>query len=153
MSFGAEDHYQLLGVKVDATPEEITRAYRAAMKRTHPDRAKAGQREAAEARALELNAAYAVLSKPESRRAYDAELRVSKVQDEIMGRYVAGLGGQDPFARDLRRAMTAEEKRDRAQAERSAMSSIVWVFGGLTVLIVVALVAYAVFTAFIGRVL
>ena len=33
-----EDHYSLLGVPFTATHAEITRAYRQAMKRAHPDR-------------------------------------------------------------------------------------------------------------------
>ena len=61
-------------------------------------------------------------------------------------------GGQDPFAQNLRRAMTAEEKRDRAQAERSALSSMVWVFGGLTVLIVVVMLVMALVSAAFGSV-
>lgn len=151
MSSIGGDHYETLGVKVDATPEEITRAYRAAMKRAHPDRAKPGQREAAEERARVLNHAYAVLSKAESRRAYDGELRVARVQDEIMGRYVAGMGGVDPFAQNLRRAVTEAEKRDRAEAERSALASVVWVFGGVTALIIVGLLIYAAFAAGLAR--
>jgi curved DNA-binding protein CbpA len=152
VTVGEVDHYQLLGVKVEATPEEITRAYRAAMKRAHPDKARAGQREAAEERARALNAAYAVLSKPDSRRAYDAELRVNRVQEQIMGRYVAGMGGVDPFAQNLRRAMTEAELRDRADAERSALTSIVWVFGGMAALIVAAVLLYAIASALVGRV-
>ncbi len=63
-----ETHYQLLGIQYGAKPAEITRAYREAMKRNHPDRVHAERRAASEELAKRLNHAYAVLSKPASRK-------------------------------------------------------------------------------------
>ena len=60
-----------------------------------PDR-----RVAAEERAKELNLAYTTLSRPDSRRQYDTQLRASMVQEQIMGRYVGGFGGPDSGAAD-----------------------------------------------------
>ncbi|MGH2618890.1 MAG: J domain-containing protein, partial [Thermomicrobiales bacterium] len=57
-----EDHYSLLGVPFTATHAEITRAYRRAIKRAHPDRQRPERREAAEEFARRLNAAYTMLS-------------------------------------------------------------------------------------------
>lgn len=64
----ATDHYRLLQVRRDASPEIIAAAYRRLIKDAHPD---AGGEEA---RARWLNHAYEVLSDPASRRAYDATL-------------------------------------------------------------------------------
>lgn len=62
------DHYRLLQVRRDASPEVIAAAYRRLMKDAHPD---AGG-DASYARAL--NHAYEVLSDPAKRSAYDASL-------------------------------------------------------------------------------
>src|SRR3974377_1297901 len=64
------DPYQTLGVKKTATEEEIRKAYRKLAKEHHPD-LNPGNKEA-EARFKEISAAYALLSDPEKRRAYDA---------------------------------------------------------------------------------
>ena len=86
----APNLYKLLGVSPSATGDEITRAYRNAMKRVHPDAQQPDRRVAAEERAKQLNHAYTTLSRPDRRRQYDTELRASMVQEQIMGRYVEG---------------------------------------------------------------
>jgi curved DNA-binding protein CbpA len=63
-------HYELLGVDSDAGPEEIQRAYRLLALRHHPDVAP----DADPATMAAINGAWAVLSDPARRRAYDAGL-------------------------------------------------------------------------------
>ena len=143
--FEAADYYALLGVPPTASAAQITRAYRAAMKRAHPDRQRPEQRQAAEARARLLNQAYGTLAKPLSRQAYDQTIRARIVQDQIMSRYAGGLGapqvnGHDPFAQHLRRPPTAAQRRDQARSDRNAMISILLVFGGVTLGVIVLLV-------------
>ena len=68
------DHYAVLGVARDATPAEITHAYRMLLRRHHPDtRAddEATPTGAAEAELQRIITAYAVLRNPESRARYD----------------------------------------------------------------------------------
>jgi len=67
----SEDYYSVLGVAPAAEPSEIRSAYRALMRKFHPD-ADPGT-EAAE-RSREINAAYSVLNSLEKRGAYDAAL-------------------------------------------------------------------------------
>ena len=76
-----EDHYSLLGVPFTATHAEITRAYRRAMKRVHPDRQRPERRLASEDLARRLNAAYAILADPLKRQAYDRTIRQQVIQD------------------------------------------------------------------------
>src|SRR5262252_10324597 len=65
----AIDYYRLLGVDVDAPPEEIQAAYRRLAKAYHPD-LNAGSTLAAE-RMARLNVAKSVLLDRESRAIYD----------------------------------------------------------------------------------
>jgi curved DNA-binding protein len=63
-----KDYYKTLGVGREAGADEIKRAYRRLARRYHPDVSK--EPDAAE-RMKEVNEAYAVLSDPEKRAAYD----------------------------------------------------------------------------------
>jgi len=63
-----KDYYAALGVKREASPDEIKRAYRKLARKYHPDVSK--ERDA-EARFKEVAEAYEVLKDPERRAAYD----------------------------------------------------------------------------------
>jgi curved DNA-binding protein CbpA len=137
----AEDHYMLLGVPFTATHAEITAAYRRAMKRAHPDRHRPERRAAAEELARRLNSAYAVLSNPAKRLAYDRTIRQQVIQDQIMRRYVGGFDtfGEAGAAARARPGPTASERRERVLAERQASLTLVVVAVGLTALILASL--------------
>ena len=63
-----KDYYTIIGVKRDATQDEIKRAYRKLARKYHPDVSKEPD---AEARFKEIGEAYEVLKDPEKRAAYD----------------------------------------------------------------------------------
>lgn len=64
-----KDYYAALGVARDAPLEAVKKAYRKLARKYHPDVSKEPD---AEARMRDINEAYAVLSDPERRAAYDA---------------------------------------------------------------------------------
>lgn len=68
-------HYQILGVHQDASAHAIKLAYRRFAKIYHPDRGRAD-----DDKMQRLNEAYAVLSKPDKRKAYDESLKNAPLQ-------------------------------------------------------------------------
>ncbi len=71
------NHYELLGLAPSATPDEVRAAYRALAQIFHPNRLSQLKPEArafAQERLKAIHQAYAVLSDPAKRAAYDAEL-------------------------------------------------------------------------------
>ena len=68
MAVEYKDYYKTLGVKKEATPEEIKRAYRTLARKYHPDVSKAPD---AAKRFKEVNEANEVLSDAEKRQRYD----------------------------------------------------------------------------------
>src|SRR5947209_559529 len=73
-----EDFYQILGVKRDAKPEEIKKAYRRLARKHHPD-VNPGDK-AAEERFKQITEAHDVLSDPKKRKVYD---RFGQYSDQL----------------------------------------------------------------------
>ena len=70
------DHYHALGVEPSADADAIRKAYKKLCLKFHPDKAagnSACERDAAQARFLEVQKAYEVLSDASQRRLFDAE--------------------------------------------------------------------------------
>lgn len=65
------DHYEVLEVHPNASPEVIKRAYRVLAEKFHPDRQPPEARAWANERMQELNRAYTVLGDEQRRRSYD----------------------------------------------------------------------------------
>jgi molecular chaperone DnaJ len=68
MATSKRDYYEVLGVARSASEEEIKKAFRRLAKQYHPD---ANKEQGAEARFIEINEAYEILSDPQKRAAYD----------------------------------------------------------------------------------
>ncbi|KAK4392967.1 Chaperone protein dnaJ C76, chloroplastic [Sesamum angolense] len=75
----SKSYYELLGLCVDASPQEIKDAYRKLQKKYHPDIAGEKGHEST----LMLNKAYKVLMKDDLRKQYDAS--IGKISDNLRG--------------------------------------------------------------------
>jgi molecular chaperone DnaJ len=82
------DYYEILGVPKNASSDDLKGAFRRLARQYHPDVNKAGD---AEERFKEINEAYAVLSDPEKRVAYDRFGHAG----------VKGVGGAPDFSVDF----------------------------------------------------
>lgn len=99
--------YDTLGVREDASVDEIKRAYRRAAMRAHPDRNQ-GREAAAHDAFQEVKQAYAILSDPEQRRVYDA----------VFAQEMSKLREQEE--REARHARERAEREANAERERYA---------------------------------
>ncbi len=66
-----KDYYEILGIKKDASAEEIKKVYRQLAMRYHPDRVEEKEKKSAEERFKEISEAYGVLSDVKKRQTYD----------------------------------------------------------------------------------
>lgn len=148
------NYYEILDVPYSASRTEITRAYRHLMRYAHPDNHAAEQdRRKAEERAKMLNAAYAVLGKPDVRREYDQIFRKQAVSDAIFQRYTGNMPGQHATHRPERPPLDPELRRQQHQANRSAFFQIMLFAalcagGVIALIVVVSLAAQAFGTIF-----
>jgi curved DNA-binding protein CbpA len=95
-------HYDTLGIKSDATAQEIRTAFRKLTRQHHPDHFTGVERATAEQRFQAIAEAFNVLSRPASREDYDHELSVltigtsSAAQDpKELSRRLSLKGGEE----------------------------------------------------------
>lgn len=91
------DPYRALSLPSTATSAEIKSAYRRLALKYHPDKAGSGSVAAEQFHAI--SAAYEILGDEERRRAYDAEVRLRKLKEEL-GKGGAGGGAKERSSRD-----------------------------------------------------
>ncbi len=107
-------HYDILKVSRDAPIEVIRAAYRVLSLMHHPDR---HPEDPAAATAMGLlNQAYEVLSDPERRSVYDAQLR----EPEVRAPYMAT--SRSTVARSVRAEAEREIRRENASIDRQGLS-------------------------------
>ncbi len=88
-----KDYYAILGVKKDASQDEIQKAYRKLARKLHPDVNKAPE---AEVKFKEIGEAYEVLKDADKRQKYDQYGSAWKRAQQTGGGAPPGWGGFDP---------------------------------------------------------
>ncbi len=78
-------HYDTLGVKPEASPDEIKKAFRAKAKKCHPDHHPGDAEKESEFKSLSI--AYGVLSDPDARRHYDENGEAPPINDLLSEAY------------------------------------------------------------------
>ncbi|MFG6106145.1 J domain-containing protein [Leptolyngbyaceae cyanobacterium CCMR0082] len=92
-----KNHYELLGVKPTASPQEIRRAYRELSKLYHPDTTELSSAIATK-KFQALNEAYGTLSNPEQRLSYDSKIGYSRFYVSQAPKDIrTGSGKDSPF--------------------------------------------------------
>jgi molecular chaperone DnaJ len=89
-----EDFYKILGVKRDAKPEEIKKAYRRLARKYHPD-VNPGDK-ASEDRFKQMSEAFDILSDPKKRKVYD---RFGEYSDNLANAAASGAGPGSAYTR------------------------------------------------------
>ncbi|HUP48621.1 MAG TPA: J domain-containing protein [Thermoanaerobaculia bacterium] len=113
-----KDYYDILGVKNNASEDEIKKAYRKLAKKYHPDVNK-GNKEA-ENKFKELSEAYAVLADKEKREQYDR-----------LGKEAFAAGGAGGFGFDFAEFMNAARSGRRGAGARGTTVDFSDIFGDL----------------------
>lgn len=119
------DYYAVLNISASANRAEIKRAYRYLVRLHHPDL----HAEAQDIQIKRLNEAYAVLSDPRKRAAYDAQRRKARERAEAEREprmtWAQGVAG---FVRELK-AETRTEAANSAQEEVEREPKMTWAQG------------------------
>lgn len=108
---GWKDYYQILGIKQNANSEEINKAYKFLVKKTHPDKFVDNEKEHATKKFQILHEAHRNLSNPVNREKYDIEwIKRNNYKDRTIEQII---NIKSPF----------ETKHDDAGTNRSSASS------------------------------
>ncbi len=103
----APSHYDLLGVAPEASADELRQAFRRLSKRYHPDTTALPAVQAEQA-FQQVQQAYGVLSDPEQRRRYDAQL-LAPVPVPLAPAPIKPQPKAEPLAQSVRRPLSGGE--------------------------------------------
>lgn len=77
-----KNYYEILEVSQNASPEVIEKAYKALVKKYHPDLQPENKKQEAENKIKIINEAYEILSNKEKKINYDEQLKIQKIKEE-----------------------------------------------------------------------
>lgn len=111
------DYYAVLGVRDDASQEEIKRAFRERALECHPDRVDPEEEAAAKEEFMRVRTAFELLSDPEKRAAYDASDDTARV---------AGTTGRNGHARrrSYKKAWRANQDADEIHVSQVILDRV-----------------------------
>ena len=74
-----KNYYEILEVSENASPEVIEKAYKALVKKYHPDLQPSEKKQEAENKIKMINEAYDTLSNSQKKETYDRQLKMQKI--------------------------------------------------------------------------
>ncbi len=77
-----KNYYELLEVSENASPEVIEKAYKALVKKYHPDLQPNEKKAEAENKIKIINEAYEILSNKDKKEKFDTQLKIKKIKEE-----------------------------------------------------------------------
>ncbi len=77
-----KNYYEILEVSENASPEVIEKAYKALVKKYHPDLQPNEKKQEAENKIKMINEAYDTLSNSQKKETYDRQLKMQKIKEE-----------------------------------------------------------------------
>lgn len=77
-----KNYYEILEVSQNASPEVIEKAYKALVKKYHPDLQPNEKKQEAENKIKVINEAYDILSNKEKKEKFDQQLKMQKIKEE-----------------------------------------------------------------------
>ena len=111
------DFYELLGVSIFASPEEIKAAYIKKMKEYHPD-AYQGSKKEAENISAGINAGYEILSDPKQKLVYDQKYGFEEQRQAVLSEKEKQKRKEQKKAKKQDKKTYATEKKQQAEAKR-----------------------------------
>ncbi len=118
-----KNYYDILEISKNASPEVIEKAYKALVKKYHPDLQSEISKEDAESKMKELNEAYETISNPEKRQVYDQKLEyIEKQQTQTQTQEQSPAPSQiNPlYQQELQKQAILQAKLQEEQAIRQA---------------------------------
>lgn len=102
--------HDILGIRPDATQDEIKRAFRERALECHPDRAEEGRKKEAQEEFVRVREAFEVLSDEEKRTASTSTINVNSTNGAGSANAASSTNGTDPDDRSARRRQSYKEK-------------------------------------------
>ena len=78
-----KDYYEILEISKNASDEVVEKAYKALVKKYHPDLKEGEEKKQAEDIIKEINEAYEVISNPDKRKEYDGKYTILQTNSNI----------------------------------------------------------------------
>ena len=121
-------YYEILGVKPDATPEEIKKSFRRLARKYHPD--VHPDKRLAQRAFVQINEAYTTLSDPIKRRDYDAKRFAERAAQRSGQR--PGQGRTSSTAHEYPRPSVGNQSRQPRAARILREAELAFISGHLT---------------------
>lgn len=111
-----------MGVSKDASPAEIRNAFRNLVRQAHPDKVPEEQKTTAVEKMIRLQKAYSILADRETRKRYDAQVRLANLKKLVAVREAEKFEYHAELARQLRVTILSTSRRPARNSLEEGLS-------------------------------